>query len=221
MFEEMKNYLENDGEAGQFGYDDPYADYVNDIYCDAVTEVERQTGEASIVVEPSIQAGMGRVDMYCDKGTTHWDFESECETLAEFAMEADTEEEFKNAIVAFLLGKYEDCISEDDDDDEDSGNEDPDYEGSPEEEYEVEDDDYVDFHYDEEDGMYYGFGEIVTSKGKTLKAAVEAAKNNAQDYPSDVYSGVTFNEEEIDWDEKDPDDLGKLYVGWLGYGEDL
>lgn len=129
MFEEMKAYLENDGEAGQFGYDDPYADYVNGIYFDAITEVERQTGEASIVVEPSIQAGMGRVDMYCDKGTTYWDFESECETLAEFAMEADTEEEFKQSIVGFLLGKYEDCVPADDEDEYED--EDPDYEGSP------------------------------------------------------------------------------------------
>lgn len=134
MFEEMKAWLQSpEAEDYQFGYDDPYSDYVGGVYYDAIEEVGRQMNDADIMVEPSIQAGMGRVDMYCKNGTTNWDFESECETLAEYAMEAETEEEFKQSIVGFLLGKYEDCIPEDDEDDDDEYEEDDDYEGSPDE----------------------------------------------------------------------------------------
>lgn len=132
MFEEMKEYLENGGDEGQFGYDDPYADYVNDIYMSAISELEVEMNDASIDIEPSIQGGMGRVDMQCKAGSTYWDFETECEILAELAIESETEEEFKNAIKSFLRGKYEECEPEDDDDDE--YDEDDDYEGSPDDE---------------------------------------------------------------------------------------
>lgn len=128
MFEEMKAYLENGGDEGQFGYDDPYADYVGGVYYDAIEEVGRKMNDANIDVEPSIQGGMGGVFMTCKKGETHWDFESECDMLLEFAEEAETEEEFKQSIVSFLLGKYEECVPEDDEEDD----EDPDYEGCEE-----------------------------------------------------------------------------------------
>lgn len=136
MFEEMKAWLQSpEAEDYQFGYDDPYADYVGGIYADATEEVGRQMTDADIFIEPSIQAGMGGVFMTCKNGSTSWDFESECETLAEYAMEAETEEEFKRSIVGFLLGKYEDCVPEDDADDE-YEDEDPDYEGSPDDDEE-------------------------------------------------------------------------------------
>lgn len=135
MFEEMKAWLATPAvEDYQFGYDDPYADYIGGVYYDAIHEVGRQMNDADIVVEPSIQAGMGRVDMYCKNGVTNWDFESECEMLLEFAEEAETEEELKNSIVGFLLGKYEDCVPEDEEDEDDG--EDPDYEGSPDDDEE-------------------------------------------------------------------------------------
>ena len=130
MFEEMKAWLSSP-EAGdyQFGYDDPYVDYLYGIYGDAEREVGEQMNDADIFIEPSVQSGMGGVFMTCKNGSTSWDFESECETLAEYVMEAESKEELKNAIVGYLLGKYEDCVPEEDDDDD----EDPDYEGSPDE----------------------------------------------------------------------------------------
>lgn len=131
MFDEMKAWLQTPAaEDYQFGYDDPYADYVGGVYYDAIQEVCAQMNDATIDVEPSIQGGRGGVFMRCKNGMTHWDFESECDMLIEYADEADTEEEFKQSIVSFLLGKYEDCVPEDEDDDEDD-DEDPDYEGSP------------------------------------------------------------------------------------------
>lgn len=127
MFEEMKAAIKNDMIDGQFGYDDQYADYVSDVYGEATAEASQRVGE-DIFIEPSIEAGMGSVFMTCKKGTTTWDFESECDILYEFAEESKTEEEFKEKIVDFILGKYEDCGLEDD--------EDPDYEGCEEEDEE-------------------------------------------------------------------------------------
>lgn len=135
MFEEMKAWLSSpEAEDYQFGYDDPYADYVGGVYYDAIQEVCTQMNDATIEVEPSIQGGRGGVFMTCNKGSTHWDFESECDMLIEYAEEAETEEEFKQSIVGFLLGKYEDCVPEDEDDEDDG--EDPDYEGSPDDDEE-------------------------------------------------------------------------------------
>ena len=134
MFEEMKAWLQTPAaEDYQFGYDDPYADYVEGVYYDAIQEVCTKMNDATIEVEPSIQGGRGGVFMTCKNGSTHWDFESECDTLIEYAEEAETEEEFKQSIVSFLLGKYEDCVPEEDDEDDD---EDPDYEGSPDDDEE-------------------------------------------------------------------------------------
>lgn len=132
MFEEMKSWLQTPAaEDYQFGYDDPYADYLGGVYYDAIEEVGRQKNDADIFVEPSIQGGRGGVFMTCKNGTTSWDFESEGDMLIEFAEEAETEEEFKQAIVSFLLGKYEECVPEDDEEEDD---EDPDYEGCEEDE---------------------------------------------------------------------------------------
>lgn len=133
MFEEMKAWLASpEAEDYQFGYDDPYADYVGGIYGEAEREVGEMMNDADIFIEPSIQAGMGGVFMTCKNGSTNWDFESECDTLLEFAEEADSEEEFKQSIVGFLVGKYEECVPEEDDDEDDEyDGEDPDYEGSP------------------------------------------------------------------------------------------
>lgn len=113
MFEEMKAAIENDEINGQFGYDDQYADYVSDVYGEAVEEASREVGD-DIFVEPSIQSGRGGVFMTCNKGTTDWDFESECDTLLEYATEAETEEEFRAMIKSFILSKYEDCFPEED-----------------------------------------------------------------------------------------------------------
>lgn len=130
MFNEMKDWLQTPAaEDYQFGYDDPYADYIGGVYYDAIEEVGRQMNDADICVEPSIQGGRGGVFMTCKNGMTNWDFESECDMLIEFAEEAETEEEFKQSIVGFLLGKYEDCVPADDEDEYED--EDPDYEGSP------------------------------------------------------------------------------------------
>ena len=128
MFDEMKAAIENDEIDGQFGYDDQYADYVGSVYGEATAEASRRVGD-DIFIEPSIQGGMGGVFMTCNKGTTDWDFESECDTLYEFAEESESEEEFKEKIVGFILGKYEDCCPEEDEKD----HEDPDYEGCEEE----------------------------------------------------------------------------------------
>lgn len=121
MFNEMKKAIKEESPEiydYQFGYDGPYCDYVNDIYGQALDELCKQTGE-SINVEASIQCGRGRNDMYCESGRTYWDFEGECDTLLEFAEEAETEEEFKSSILAYLHSKWEDCDMEDDDEDED------------------------------------------------------------------------------------------------------
>lgn len=137
MFEEMKAWLQTPAaEDYQFGYDDPYADYLWGIYGDAEREVGEQMNDADIFIEPSIQGGMGGVFMTCKNGSTSWDFESECETLAEYVMEAESEEELKNAIVGYLLSKYEECVPEDGDLEDDTRyeDEDPDYEGCEEDE---------------------------------------------------------------------------------------
>ena len=118
MFEAMKEYLKNDELDGQFGYDDKFSDYVNDIYCQASEKLCEITGDSSIYIEPSIQCGCGGVFMSTDHGSTNWDFESECDTLLEFAEDADTEEEFKNYIVNFLQGKYEDVMPEDEEEED-------------------------------------------------------------------------------------------------------
>ena len=136
MFEEMKAAIENDEIDGQFGYDDQYADYVNDVYGEATAEASQRVGD-DIFIEPSIQGGIGGVFMTCNKGTTNWDFESECDILYEFAEESETEEEFKEKIIGFILGKYEDCYPEEDEDEEDD-DEDPNYEGCEEDEEENE-----------------------------------------------------------------------------------
>lgn len=120
MFEQMKKAIEEEsGEIYdyQFAYDGPYSEYVNGIYGDAVEQVSQEVGE-SINVEASIQCGCGRNDMYCESGHTSWDFEDECDTLLEYAQEAETEEEFKNMIAGFLRGKWEDCVPEEDEEDE-------------------------------------------------------------------------------------------------------
>lgn len=139
MFEEMKAWLQTPAaEDYQFGYDDPYADYLGGVYYEAIEEVGRQKNDADIFVEPSIQGGRGGVFMTCKNGTTSWDFESECDMMIEFAEEAETEEEFKQSIVGFLLGKYDECVPEDEDgdleDDTRYEEEDPDYEGCEEDE---------------------------------------------------------------------------------------
>lgn len=136
MFEEMKAWLQTPAaEDYQFGYDDPYVDYLGGVYFDAINEVGRQKNDPNIFVEPSIQGGVGGVFMTCNKGTTDWDFESECDMMLEFAEEAETEEDFKQSIVGFLLDKYDECVPEDDDLEDDTryADEDPDYEGCEEE----------------------------------------------------------------------------------------
>ena len=77
------------------------------------------------------------------------------------------------------------------------------------------DDDWVYFHYDEDRKLYVGSGEIVTGSGKTLKAAVEACKTDAENYDSSMYSSVEFDESNIDWDEEDLEELGYLNVTWV------
>ena len=121
MFEEMKRAIKE--ESGdiydyQFAYDGPYAEYVGGVYGSAIEKLSAQVGEA-IDIEASIQCGRGRNDMHCESGHTYWDFEDECDTLLEYAQEAETEEEFENMIVAFLYSKWEDCVPYDEEDDED------------------------------------------------------------------------------------------------------
>ena len=120
MFEQMKKAIEE--ESGdiydyQFAYDGPYADYVGDVYGSALEKLSKEVGE-DIDVEASIQCGRGRNDMYCESGHTYWDFESECDTLLEYAQDAETEEEFEGMIVGFLRNKWEDCIPYDEEDEE-------------------------------------------------------------------------------------------------------
>lgn len=111
MFEEMKAAIENGEIDGQFGYDGQYADYVNSIYGEATREASQRVRD-DIFIEPSIQGSMGGVFMTCSTGTTNWDFESECDILYGFAEESETEEEFKEKIVGFILDKYADCYPE-------------------------------------------------------------------------------------------------------------
>ena len=119
MFEQLKAWLKTEEvEDYQFGYDDPYADYINGLYGDAVGKLQKETGDESIFVEPSIQCGRGCVVMYTEDGRSQWDFESECETLLEFAEDADTEEELIACIKGYLNSKYEDRSQEDEEDDD-------------------------------------------------------------------------------------------------------
>lgn len=116
MFEKLKAWLKTDAVADyQFGYDSPYDDYVNVLYGDAVSKLQKQTGDKSIFVEPSIQCGRGCVVMYTKDGRNQWDFEDECETLLELAKDAETEEELISNIESYLTGKYEDRVAEGED----------------------------------------------------------------------------------------------------------
>ncbi|MBO5712308.1 MAG: hypothetical protein J6R47_05655 [Acholeplasmatales bacterium] len=82
------------------------------------------------------------------------------------------------------------------------------------------DSDYVTFYYSEDRKLYIGSGDIVTGSGKTLKAAVEACKADAENYDSSIYSDVEFDESNIDWDEEDLEELGYMDVTWVENDDD-
>lgn len=75
------------------------------------------------------------------------------------------------------------------------------------------DTDVVVFFYDDYLGCYRGEGDIVASKGETLKEAVYNAKQIAKNYDRYVYDKVNFKES-IDYNETDLDDLGELKIFW-------
>lgn len=75
------------------------------------------------------------------------------------------------------------------------------------------DTDVVVFFYDDYLGCYRGEGDIVASKGETLKEAVYNAKQIAKNYDRYVYDRVNFKES-IDYNETDLDDLGELKIFW-------
>lgn len=125
MFNEMKAWLKtNEVEDYQFCYDDPYSDYTGELYWKAVERLQKEVGDDTIFVEPSIQCGCGCNVMYTKDGRSEWDFESECESIFEFAEEAETEEELISSIYGYLMDKYEDRSEDDDDYDEDDEDED-------------------------------------------------------------------------------------------------
>ena len=69
------------------------------------------------------------------------------------------------------------------------------------------------FFYDEDLECYRGEGDIVASKGETLKEAVYNAKQIAKNYDRYVYDRVKFKES-IDYNETDLDSLGELKIYW-------
>lgn len=75
------------------------------------------------------------------------------------------------------------------------------------------DTDVVVFFYDDYLGCYRGEGDIVASKGETLKEAVYNAKQIAKNYDRYVYDKVNFKES-IDYNETYLDDLGELKIFW-------
>lgn len=75
------------------------------------------------------------------------------------------------------------------------------------------DTDVVIFFYDEDLECYRGEGDIVASKGETLKEAVYNAKQIAKNYDRYVYDRVKFKES-IDYNETDLDSLGELKIYW-------
>ena len=83
-FNEMKKYRAKHPECN-LCYDSPYSDYIAGLYGDAESVLAETYQD--LYIEPSVQCGRGGVfaSFVCD-GTyyrTNWDFESECETLAE------------------------------------------------------------------------------------------------------------------------------------------
>lgn len=124
-FKRMKKYLNTDRDC-TLCYDSPYSEYMDGLYFEAISKLADTYEE--LFIEPSIQCGMGGVfaTFVIDGRTyeTHWDFECECETLEEMAMECETEEELINAIKGYIESHLEDaeCCDEDEeyfDDEED------------------------------------------------------------------------------------------------------
>ena len=74
------------------------------------------------------------------------------------------------------------------------------------------DDDVVNLY--KEDGMYWGAGEIIYTKAKTLKELIDDIEAEAQDYDMEFYVGVDVDKSNVDWEEKNPEDLGKVIVTW-------
>ena len=118
IYSEMKQWLqENDYIDGHdFAYDGEYAEFVDTLYLEALEKLKEETGDESIFVEPSIQGGQGGVFMFANgKNDVSWDFEAECETLLDYANNANTADEFVNMIFGYLKDKYNSMTDEFDD----------------------------------------------------------------------------------------------------------
>lgn len=69
--------------------------------------------------------------------------------------------------------------------------------------------------FKDKNGNYTGTSDVVEiTPSKTLKELVESIKAEAEDYDMTLHSGVEF-EEEIDYDETNPNDLGTITIRWL------
>lgn len=119
-FNSMKTAL-TAGKIDDLVYDSAYTEYIDEIYMDIVEELCEKYKD--LYIEPSIQAGSGGVfATFVSDGETYknnWDYRTECERIEEFAVDAETEEEFKSLIKEYIVSKLNDARP-DRGDDEDS-----------------------------------------------------------------------------------------------------
>ena len=120
-FKRMKKYLANDPEC-DLCYNSPFSDYIDSLYYYATKRLEKDYD--NLFIEPSVQCGMGGVfASFTVDGVlyqTNWDYECECEIIAEYAMEAKSEEALINCIYEYVKSQLVDAepLDEEDEDDE-------------------------------------------------------------------------------------------------------
>lgn len=123
-FTEMKNYIKEHDDV-YLAYDSPYSDYIDELYGSALSSLSEKYED--LLVEPSIQCGRGGVFASFTheekQYSTNWDYEDECEAIDELAQECETEEEFMNALYAYIEGQLEFAHPEYDDEDEEADEE--------------------------------------------------------------------------------------------------
>ena len=108
MFAELQEYTE-DADDMYISYDSEYADYINDLYMEAVAKLEKEFKD--LFIEPSIQGTAGAIfaKYNADDGAyeTSWNFEDELEFLDSIILGSSSEEDYINQVADFIRTNLE------------------------------------------------------------------------------------------------------------------